>query len=562
VTEKLTMKAFFRLATAVLAFCVLFSYAQTPVTLTVGRCSQNPQAWCLQFNAGTQQDQFLLSQNSSAYPVSWGTIGNHFPGPLPAAYVYWQTGYPQGGVMPSISLSIFDLNGRGMVARTDAPGANPALNFTAYTIHNTYFGIVNGPQGKQYPFLAPGQRYLNVPTWNYLCIFDPDMVNQNTVCGQGFKAYNATFPNATTLSGFRHNGGWQQDVNNDGWDDINLPFLHGYILVIDGQTGATIALNQIHPAQSDPYYANASFFDSGRLYGSFTLFTAIDGNQDVMIAAGEWVGSFNDVDCNVSRYMAVLESAVPNDPRSRRLKWTKYISFMDTVFYWPPGPTMAQTNIARPGDFINHCVHRVSNSVFYAGQRPITIYNYFTENPLVTPEPCQEEVWLEWSQGFPEILMQQWRTCANNAGLPMPGFWSAQAIDLENGAAVNNWPNVYFWDRIYKFVPGKSEVFLVEPMPTTIPFGQQGYIPLPMMVVGIDANFQWQQFGTFPVAGRPLLRPSTSYQIPIGVGFGASFGDVWSTVTRRRSDGLVDVQLQDGTWIGYSTTQHTFVVEP
>jgi len=82
------------------------------------------------------------------------------------------------------------------------------------------------------------------------------------------------------------------------------------------------------------------------------------------------------------------------------------------------------------------------------------------------------------------------------------------------------------------------------------------------MVVGIDANFHWQQFGKFPVAGRPLLRPSTPYQIPIGVGFGASWGDVLSTVTRRRSDGLVDVQLQDGTWIGYSTKQHKFVVEP
>jgi hypothetical protein len=82
------------------------------------------------------------------------------------------------------------------------------------------------------------------------------------------------------------------------------------------------------------------------------------------------------------------------------------------------------------------------------------------------------------------------------------------------------------------------------------------------MVVGIDANFHWQQFGTFPVAGRPMLRPPTPYQILIGVGFGASFGDVWSTVTRRRLDGSIDVHLQDGTWIGYSTTQHTFVVEP
>jgi len=550
----------------VTVFAAFFSgaaQAQEAVALTVRSCIHQPQAWCLEAAAGTTRREFQLSPNRAAHAVLWGTIGNHFPGSLPAAYVYWETGAPEGGVAPSIALTIFDLNGAGPVAQTVAPGANPSRNFRAYTIHDTYFGIVRGPQGKQYPFLAPGQRHLNEPFWTYLCIFDPTAISSlNPSCGRGFKPYSATFPNAERLAGFRHNGGWIQDTNNDGWDDINLPFLHGYILVIEGRTGAHIALNHIEPAKPDPYYKIRPVFDSGRLYGSYTPFTSVEGKQDVLIAAGNPVGTFDDVDCNVSRYFAVLETEVPNDPQSRRLKWSDYISFMKTVFQNPPPPTMAEARIGRPGDFINKCVHRVSDSVFYAGQRPITIYNYFVVTPLISHEPCQQLNLKSWEEHFPVKLQKEWRTCADNAGLSMTGIWSAQALDLENGRGINQWPNAYFWDRVYNFVPGQREVFLVEPMPNPVRFDQKGYSPQPLMVAGIDANFRWQRFGSFPVAGRPHMTPSTPYWIPIGIGVGASWRGVWSAVTRPRPDGLVDIQLQDGRWIGYSSTQHTFVVQP
>ena len=141
---------------------------------------------------------------------------------------------------------------------------------------------------------------------------------------------SAIFPGADKLSGFRHNGGWLEDVDGDGWQDVNLPFLR-YILVISCRTGAQLAL--LHPEIAKRARDGAPVeFNSGPFHGSFTPFTASDGKRDVLIASANPVGSFDDIYCNVARYYAVLETKTPNQPRTRELRWADYISFVKNFF--------------------------------------------------------------------------------------------------------------------------------------------------------------------------------------------------------------------------------------
>jgi hypothetical protein len=515
-------------------------------------------------NVRGETREFRLLANPGARALQVGTIGHQFAGPLPAAYVYWQSDGPGGhGTSPTIALSIFDLNGPGLVGQVSPPPADSTRDFQGYSAANTYFGIVQGPEGRHYPFLAPGQRYLNKPHWDFLCIFDPSVIfNPDPTCGRGFRRYTASFPGAEHLSGFRHNGGWLEDVDDDGWQDINLPFLR-YILTISGRTGQPLALLRLdlsHETEPDA----PPDFDSGRLYGSFTPFRSADGKHDVLIAAGNRVGSFTDWNCNVSRYFAVLETEVQGSPASRRLKWSDYISFTKNIFAKAPSNSEVPNPVLRHGDLMNKCVHRVSDSVFHAGRMPITLYNYFTESPPLPQDTCLEEQWREWRDRFPRAEMEAWSRCFQAAGLPATGLWSVKVLNLGSGVPVQSWPNAYAWGRAYNLVPQQHEVFLVEPMAGGVRFDQQDYKPQPLVVAGLDSHFAWQRYGSIPQPGRPKMVSvgSGPNHIPFENTTGSSWGGIWDAQTRSRADGLVDIQLEDGTWVGYSREEHKFQLQP
>jgi hypothetical protein len=569
------MKYLFSALVAVItAACSFQSQAQSTVSLSTAACKQVTGYLCLEVVSGTSSQEFLISSNTTAYAQQIGTIGNFFStGSLPAAYVYFTINNPNG---PSAYLSIFDLNGVGLVAQAFAPGPNSAQNFAGYTIHNTWFGMIHDPQGRLYPFLAPGQAYLSSPYWNTLYLFNPSCINSTTSpCNNGFITYSADFTNSVNLAGFRHNGGWIQDVNGDGWDDINLPFLHGYILTIEGENGNQLSLTQVAPAQTDPYYfpyvgGYDPSFDSGRLYGSYTLFQSVDGHTDVMLAAGDVVGTFTNSYCNVSRYMAVLrESQASPLPSSNLfyLLWTDYISFYRTVYLNPLPPNNWSVTLSRPGDYLNKCVHRISNSVFHAGTRPITVFNVFTENPLIVPDACEYLDVQIFLNGLTSTLATESLNCLNNNVNNITGSWSVQALDLLTGKNVASFPNAYVWDVVKNLIPGWNEVYLLEALPKSITFSQAGYIPQAIYAFGIDSNYIWHNLGILPVAFRPNLQPSTPWQIPIGIGFGATYEDIFSTVTRQRSDGLVDIQLNNpitntSVWVGWNSASGKLVVEP
>ena len=567
------------------AIVVLFVFAADAVAdepqapqVSVAGCSDGRPAKCLLAITGQNRLEFQLTDNPHAIPMAVGLIGQQFSGQLPAAYVYWKTGedwetWAKLGSTDKaslVALSIFDLNGRGLVAQIAPPKSDSAKNFKGYSAHDTYFGIVQGPAGKRYPFLAPGMRYLNIPHWDYLCIFDPAaLAKPDPACGRGSKRDSATFPGADKLAGVRHDGGWLEDVDGDGWQDINLPFLNGYILTISGRTGRQLALLHFDvAAHSEPN--SPPFFHSGRLYGSFTPFTASNGKSNVLIASASPVGTFNDFYCNVSRYYAVLETKNSSDPASRDLKWSDYISFDATIYPFNKASfSNAQPDqILRQGDFNNKCVHRVSDSLFHASGRPLTVYNYFMTDPPLPADSCQKERYgevLEMRRGVnpPREAQKLLVACAKATWLPATGDWSVRTLNLDNGALVSEWKNAYVWGRVRDFVPRQAETFIVELMDERVRFDQRGHTPKQFMVAGIGPDFTWRRFGVLPVAiGPKMMMQPPSLTTPYEGTVGTSQYKIVEIQTRPRHDGLVDIKLEDGRWVGYSAENQGFALQP
>jgi hypothetical protein len=529
------------------------------VNLQVGHCKQKPSTMCLELQSTKfGAKEFFLTDNDKASAIHIGLIGHKFDdGPLPAAFVYWLTGTDADGASgPLVSLSVFDLNGPGQKAWVSPPRPNPGQHFEGYSVSDTYFAVLAAPSGKRYPFLAPGRRYLNLPHWDFLCLFDPAKIAQpDPACGTGFRKVSASFPNADKLSGFRHDGGWLEDVDGDGWQDINLPFLR-YILVISGRTGDQLAL--LHPeiAQHAEHGAPVDF-DSGRFYGSFTPFTAAGGKHDVLIAAGNPVGTFDDIYCNVARYFAVLETKMPDQPRSRGLKWARYISFLKNFF----GDADAQT-IVRQGDGIDKCVHRVSDSVFHAKDELFTLYDEFVSDPPLDPKTCLTEQRAEWRAHFPPAKMRAWTDCARASFAPATGDWRVQILDLADGRRVGEWQDGYVWGRLRNFVPGYPETFVLEIMDRRIAFDQKGYSPKALWVVAVNPDFTWQRLGELPAAVRPRIVVPAPDPLPDEGTTGSSSLGISEIATGTDADGSTDIELQDGRAVGYSARTRSFVLKP
>src|SRR5262249_36327851 len=144
---------------------------------------------------------------------------------------------------------VFDLSSVQEVAWARAP--SPAS--LGSTLH---YALLSGPDGKRYPFIAPASQYLGTKGyWDYLCLFDPArLASPDPACGAGFKSASLALPaNALPPLWYRHAGGWVEDIDADGWEDIHLPFATGYILSISGRTAQRIATTQFDVAsQTEP----------------------------------------------------------------------------------------------------------------------------------------------------------------------------------------------------------------------------------------------------------------------------------------------------------------------
>jgi hypothetical protein len=385
-------------------------------------------------------------------------------------------------------------------------------------------------------------------------------------CHTGFKPFTATFANYTTLSGFRHNGGWVDDVNRDGWDDIHLPYLQ-YILSISGVDGTQLGLAHFDvAAQTEP--SSPPYFHSGRFYGSFAAFNSPSAaTRKLLISAGNPVGRFADIGCNASRYVTVLDWA-----NGFGLAWSKYLSFVKTIFFENP---WSITHYSRWGEGIDKCVHRASDSLFWGGNSPVVLYSIFTADPPA--DDCQSSVLCEQEHAEYNECPGQYNCCfyecADANWLPDRGSWKVQALNADNGA-VGAMKDGYLWGRVQRFWPNEPYALLLETFggDGKVRFDQVGHTNRSFSFTKVLSSTAWRAtpFGSVSgVGGAPKIDTGVpvgaypNYGAPL-VALGTSWESVPELVTNDvDGDGLNDVQLTDGQWVGYSPAGGgTVVVKP
>jgi hypothetical protein len=256
------------------------------------------------------------------------------------------------------------------------------------------------------------------------------------------------------------------------------------------------------------------------------------------------VGSFTDHNCNVSRYLAVASWGY-----SLNLAWSNYYSFTKTIFREPYGID----NYSRYGDAIDRCVHRTSDSLYWAGNEPVTLFSYFDADPLAND--CQAEVLAEQQSGYQPSAIADYDACAEAQFLPALGRWTIQALRLSDGGGVNAWPGAYLWGRVTSFAPDEPYALLVETFggKGKVRFDRAGHVPEQFTFMKVKADYTWHDFGSVTGGAPPriVLRAGRGLgSHPPGLGH--SYAGIPELVTADvDGDGFHDVELTDGSWIGY-----------
>lgn len=470
-------------------------------------------------------------------PVSYGCDNNNFQGVL----IRLIGDYDGDGVSevsalfckgPNIALAVVNAAAGKVIGYAALPPPAQAVS---------YSDSVKDPSGKFHPFLANGYGYNDS---NYLCIFRPDLAS-SPECGPGFSKVNASPANIPKP--FRNSGGFTQDLDGDGWEDINI--LYEWVTVaVSPRTLSKINEIKFDVSKADEPNSPPEF-TSGRQYGTHSAVTSATGKlRDVMVG-GIPVGTFDDPKCNTSRFVGVLESN-PGDPSSRILKWARYFGFHSSIFSAMDPVGIDTATILRPADMMNRCIHRFSDSRSTMGNTEVDIVNYFKQSAPVDTCIPEQRLYYKGNQ-------DPWQACILK-NLKSKGVWGMRVIRESNGATLTGSLNSYIWGKADNFYSTAEPVYLVEILPDSEMFDLSDQPPPKLQARTIGANGLWNVLGTFPITGRPLIKkvpPSSSR----GLGIGYYYAEL--TTSDRDEDGFMDVQLTDGSWVGYSKTKGTLVVK-
>ena len=417
--------------------------------------------------------------------------------------------------------------------------------------------------------MAPGSHYLagfndlskkSSVAWDRLCIFDPAYIaNPGNSCDTGFKPYSATFADAATLAGFRHDGGWVEDIDHDGWSDIHLPFL-GYILSISGKTGKRLGLAHFDVAATERPPGLRAPFHGGRFYGGFSAFADTSGNHYILFASANAVGGFGDQNCNVSRYFAVARWR----GRSLDLKWSRYLSFSKTIFKTPYNSI---TDYWRLGDELNNCAHRFGTSLTYVDNRAYIFYNLFKkDNPA--PE-CEAEVMAEQKANFTDATTNASNACRITKGLEVTGRWSTNILNADTGTIAWTQPNLYVWGTATHVIPGADQMLLVQQLTSNggnVRFDQTDNSINSFGIAKVSSGPALAMTATLPSPPAPPVITEGNQDGVHGAylpGFGAANrGQPLLVLKDIDGDGLNDIELSNDQWLGWSISRQQLVIKP
>lgn len=462
-------------------------------------------------------------------------IGDHVGGPIHEVAVAHQLA--RGG-HDSPALTVLDVEAGTAIGTGSAPA--DLATFELYGLAG-FVGAAAGPDGRLHPFLAPSFGDGPRATWGHLCVARPGAPAVDR-CGGGF-AEIPTVPIAGEW--FREVGAYVEDVDADGWQDLSLIF-HQRIQTVSLRTGATLVTTEFDVAAStEP--GSPTWFHSGRNYGSHSAFVGADGRLRNVIVGGSPVGDFANANCNVSRFLAVLE-ATAGAPGSRRLRWSDYFGFASSIFvrYDPAFASDPSADLARRGDFVDGCIHRFSDSRSVIDGEDVVLVNYFAADA-----PVDECLWEQYQLYLPPAWTEEkadaWYRCfGRNVG--SVGVWGMQARRVSDGSSVTGSQRTYVWGRTDRLRPDGEVVYVVESLPDRTRFDLMGVTPGPMSVLAlVDGLFVSR--GTLPVAGRPAIA-----HVPAkgAVATGDSSGIAELVLRDPDGDGVHDLQLADGTWVGLS----------
>lgn len=438
-------------------------------------------------------------------------------------------------------VTIVDVDGGTVVAETIAPPSQ---------VH-AWVEAVASPQGRLHPFLAPsyGDGAVLGDGWKRVCAYRPDRPG-DPVCGPGFSAIGLATPPPV----FREVGGTLQDLDADGWEDINLIF-HRTIHTVSVSLLTSIAIETFDVAAADEPHS-LPWFHAGRNYGTHVAFTGSDGLERLLVVGGAPVGAFDDELCNMSRFVAVLEST-PGDAASRALAWSRYYGFSSTIFA-TNDPQYAEdpaADVARLADVVDGCIHRFSDSRSRMNGEDVVVFNVFSMDAPI--DRCLDEQFaLYQDPPWTQEKAQAWYACFGQ-NRQAPGVWGMQVLRERDGAVLTGSPETYVWGRVDTLLPGGEVLYLVEHLPGAGAFDLSDRQASPLQVRAL-VDGQWSDRGTFPVPGRPRIVP-TGPGGPRGLGSYSHFAEL--DVRDRDGDGLGEVRLANGTWIGWNETTRTFELE-
>jgi hypothetical protein len=461
--------------------------------------------------------------------------------------------------------------------------------------------------GRAYPFLVPGYGDDNAHwapdnEWSYGCLFRYDPSNPGAFpapspgaqCdSQNFVAVSIEppvydfqrtqlanrFGNVLSMTWSRENGGYLQDLDGDGWDDINLLY-HYREYTIPGRIGMPGFSGQPHDTFFDPgtgwNYSAATpspppepaGFHSGRTYGTHVAIQGVDSANNpvnrTVIVAGSAVGSndssrpaFYENQCNVSRWVGILQSPAGNSGQ-RVLKWSHYYGF--DLYAFPmtcliensttcSDPT--QCSPIRDADWLNGCVHRFSNGISTWNGGQVIAFDKFTQSSVTVPSTCAVN----------QCIYDSIPDCVSASADSSQGTWSFEVMQIaDSEQSITSIPNRYVWGRSDQIYPDHAMVYLAEtPSSSSWKLWTQT-TPLVAATLKTGSNPTLQTRDTLPM-GRPVISTPYPYQEDM-----SSFGDdsYFAELTLQDVDGdnLQEVEMQNGSncqWVGYSKTQHKLV---
>jgi hypothetical protein len=260
--------------------------------------------------------------------------------------------------------------------------------------------------------------------------------------------------------------------------------------------------------------------------------------------------------CNVTRFVGVLTSK-SKEPATRKLAWSRYFGFYPTAFDFSKGgfhPDLAANPpVIQKGSFEDGCIHRFADGIAKTGNVPIVVFNSFRQRAPVSD--CLRE---QYSYYAPGSDGKEWLACAER-NIKSRGSWGLQAYDLKNGRNIASVPNTYVWGMSSRLLPGGEFLYLAEEVPADHAFDLSD-VPPSAIELRVLMNGNWETRGTFPSKSRPkivLTYPQGRYAVDHSTS-GSRNG--YAQLNTRHVGDLDEVQLEDGSWIGYDLREHKLTV--